>query len=128
MVGVQNSGPAAMFAVRSRIASMMSSGYSGARGEAGVLEVVDAGREPAADLLGPMRVRDDRQVAPVRLVDDGLHFLHRHLVLVDQLDDVDAGVGELAAPWRARRRRPLTPQRNSSVPGYGSCWMNGPET
>ena len=75
---------------------MMSSGYSGARGEAGVLEAVHAGREPAANLFRAMRVRDHRQTALVRLVDHGAHFVERHLILIDQLDDVDAGVGEPA--------------------------------
>ena len=32
----------------------------------------------------------------MRFVDHGSDFFHRHLVLVDQLDDVDAGIGELA--------------------------------
>ncbi len=31
----------------------------------------------------------------VRFVDDGLHFVHRHLVLVDELDNVDSRVSEL---------------------------------
>ncbi len=63
--------------------------------EARVLEAIHAGQEPAADLLGPVRVRDDRLAARVRFVHDGAHFVHRHLVLVDQLDDVDSGVGDL---------------------------------
>ena len=96
---------------------MMSVGILGRGRQAGVLEAVDAGGEPAADLLGPVRVRDDRLAVLVRLVHDGAHFVHRHLVLIDQLDDVDAGVGELLAPSRARRRRPLTPQRYASVLG-----------
>ena len=32
----------------------------------------------------------------MRFVDDGRDLLHRHLVLIDQLDDVDAGVRQLA--------------------------------
>ncbi len=96
IVGVQKSGPRLIFAVRSRIIAMMSCGILRRGGQAGVLEAVDAGGEPAANLFGPMRVRDDRQLALVRFVDDGAHFLHRHLVLIDQLDDVDAGVGQLA--------------------------------
>ena len=31
----------------------------------------------------------------MRFSDDGLHFLHRHLILIDQLDDVHAGIGQL---------------------------------
>ena len=72
----------------------MSAGILRRRRQAGVLEIIDADGESAADLLGPMRVRDDRQFARVRFVDDRFRFLQRHLVLVDQLDDVDAGVGE----------------------------------
>ena len=95
IVGVQNSGPDRHLrrALANRLDDVVGILRRGR--EAGVLEVVDAGREAAADLLGPMRVRDDRQVALVRLVDDGLHFVQRHLILIDQLDDVDAGVGEL---------------------------------
>ena len=40
-----------------------------------------------------MRMRDDWQLL-VRLIDHGFHFLHRHFVLVDQLDDVDPGIRE----------------------------------
>jgi len=29
--------------------------------------------------------------------------------------------------WRRASRAPSTPQRNSSVPGYGAFWMKGPE-
>ena len=75
-----------------------------------------------------MRVRDDRQAVLVRLVHDRAHLVHRHLILIDQLDDVDAGVGEPAHLGAGVVACPLTPQRNYSVPGYGSCWMNGPET
>ena len=70
----------------------------------GVLEAVDADRKPAADLLGTMRVRDDRLAALVRFVHDRAHLVDRHLILIDQLDDVDAGVGDLPH-LRARRRR-----------------------
>ena len=93
-----------------------------------MLEAVDAGGEPAANLLRPMRVRDDRQPALVRLVDHRAHLVHRHLVLVDQLDDVDPGVGELAAPWRARRRRPSRPSGTAPCPDTARFWMNGPDT
>jgi len=63
--------------------------------QAGVLESIHAGNEAAADLVRPMRMGDDRLVMPMRLVDHRVDLLHRHLVLVDQLDDVDAGVGDL---------------------------------
>jgi hypothetical protein len=43
-----------------------------------------------------MRVGDDRQAAVVGFGDDDPDFVGRHLILVDQLDDVDAGVRELA--------------------------------
>ena len=89
----------------------------GRRGQAGVLEAVDARLQAAADFLRAVRVRDHRQLVRVRLVDDGLHFGIAHLVLVDQLDHVDAGLRPACAPWRAHRAGESTPQRNSSVPG-----------
>ena len=41
-------------------------------------------------------MRDDRQFAFVRFVDDCLHFLHRHLILIDQLDHIDASFSQRA--------------------------------
>ena len=105
---------------------MMSAGYSGAARQPGVFETVHACGEAATDLFRAMRVRDHGKITLVRFVDDGAHLLHRHLVLIDQLDDVHAAVGELCTFARASAT-PFTPQRNP-LPGYGSCWMNGPET
>ena len=61
-----------------------------------MLEVVHAGREAAANFFRAMRVRDDHEVRLVRFVDDRADFLHRHLILIDQLDDVHAGFGQLS--------------------------------
>ena len=126
-VGVQKNGPRLIFAVRSRISVDDVVGVLGRRREPRVLEAVDAGRSAAPDLFGTMRVRDDRQPRLCASSTTALHLVDRHLILIDQLDDVDAGLGELAH-FRARVVGPFTPQRNDSVPGYGSCWMNGPET
>ena len=62
--------------------------------ETGVLEAIHADGQSAPNLFRPVRMRDDWKFARVRFVDDRLHFFHRHLVLIDQLDDVDSGVGE----------------------------------
>jgi hypothetical protein len=70
-------------------------------GQTGVLEVVDADRQPAADFLRAVRMSHHLQAPLVRLVDHGFRFLVSHLVLVDQLDHVDAGIGQavdLVAP------------------------------
>ena len=101
MVGVQKSGPAAPRAVRSCSIVHDVRRILGRRRHARVLEVVDAGDETAPNLFRAVRVRDDGKPALVRFVDDGAHFVHRHLVLVDQLDDVHAGVRELPH-FRAR--------------------------
>ena len=55
-----------------------------------MLEVVDAELEAAADFLHAMRVRDDRLARRVRRLHDRGDFGVGHLVLVDQLDEVDA--------------------------------------
>ena len=65
------------------------------RAEAGVLEAVDAVFQADADLVLAVRVRDDGLAALVRRLDDRADLVLRHLVLVDQLDDVDAGVDDL---------------------------------
>ena len=80
-VGVQNNGPRFICAVRSRMASITSGGYSGAAARPVCLEVVDAGPQPPSNLLGPMRMRDDRQTVLMGFVDDRGDFAHRHLVL-----------------------------------------------
>ena len=67
---------------------------TGCRRQPGVFEIVDADLEAASDFVGTVRVRHHRQPVLVRFVDDGLCFLVGHLVLVDQLDDVDAGIGQ----------------------------------
>ena len=62
-------------------------------------------------------MRDDRLPSFVRLVDDRLDLVERHLVLVDQLDDVDAGVGQLA-DFRARVLGTLSlPSGTARFPG-----------
>src|SRR6185503_23310 len=43
-----------------------------------------------------MGVRDNRQLSFVCFVNDGLNFLHRHLVLVDELDYINATISECA--------------------------------
>src|SRR6516165_2461524 len=63
--------------------------------ETGVLEAIDADRQSTSNLFRAVRMRDDWKFARVRFVHDCFYFFHRHLVLVDQLDDVDAGVGKL---------------------------------
>ena len=64
--------------------------------EAGVFEAVHAGRQPAANLFRAMGMRNDRQAALVRLPHHRGQFVERHLIVVDELDDVDARVGEPA--------------------------------
>jgi len=66
----------------------------GRRLQAGVLEIIHAHRESAPDLLGAVRMRYHRQLARVGLVHDGADLLGGHLILIDQLDHVHAGVGQ----------------------------------
>src|SRR5262249_11041298 len=68
----------------------------GRRRQAGVLEAIDSGLQPAANLFGTVRMRDHREPVFVRFVDHGADFIHRHLILVDQLYDIDSGIGQLA--------------------------------
>ena len=92
-----------------------------------MFEAVHAGRQPAANLFRAMGMSNDRQAALVRLPHHRGQFVERHLIVIDQLDHVDPGVGEppdLGASVVAAGH----PQRNCSVPGYGAFWMNGPET
>ena len=49
-------------------------------------------------------MRDDGKVAAVRFIDDGLHLIERHLILIDQLDHIDAAVGELVRVVRGGGR------------------------
>ena len=42
-----------------------------------------------------MCVRHHRKFVRVRFIHHRLYLLHRHLVLIDELDDVDAGIGKL---------------------------------
>ena len=44
---------------------------------------------------------DDRKLAFVRLVDNCSHLVHRHLILIDQLDHIDACFSQ-RAHFRAR--------------------------
>ena len=46
----------------------------------------------------------------VRFVYDGLHFLHRHLILIDQLNHVDPASASVRTFARASST-PFTPQR-----------------
>ena len=66
------------------------------RGQAGMLEIINADFQPEKDLLGTVGVTDNPQAARMRLVDDGAGFCGGHLVLVDQLDDINAGIGQRA--------------------------------
>ena len=68
---------------------------TGRCGETGVLKAIDTRCEPAPDFFRAMRVRNDRQFVRVGFVHDRLHFFHRHLVLIDKLDDVHSGVRKL---------------------------------
>ena len=60
-----------------------------------MLKAINSGREAASDFFGAMRVRHHRKFVCVRFVHHRLHFLHRHLILIDQLDDVDSSAGKL---------------------------------
>ena len=70
-------------------------GITGGGRQARVLEAINPGREAATDFVGAMRVRYHRKFVGMRFVHHRLHFLHRHLILIDKLDDVDAGVVKL---------------------------------
>ena len=61
-----------------------------------MLKAIYAGFQAAQDFDWPMGVSDDSQLRLVGFVDDGVHFVHRHLILVDQLDGVNSRLGELA--------------------------------
>ena len=78
-----------------------------------MFEVVDIPLQAHADLVHPVRVRDDHLAALVRRLDHRLHLGVRHLILVYQLDHVDAGVSSVVTFLRASSA-PLTPQRNAS--------------
>ena len=51
---------------------------------------------PRADFVGPMRMSHHREMVRVSLLDHRLDLVFLHQVLVDELDDVDAGGGQLA--------------------------------
>ena len=90
-------------------------GIFGRGRKARVLEVIHTGGKAPADLLRPVRVRHHRQMVLVRLVHYGAHLVHGHLVLIDQLDDVDAGRGEalhLGAGIRFAIHTPAEPLRS----------------
>ena len=57
-----------------------------------MFEVVDIPLQAHADLVHPVRVRDDHLAALVRRLDHRLHLGVRHLILIDQLDHVHPGV------------------------------------
>ncbi len=64
--------------------------------EPGVLEIVDAVFQPETDFVGPVRMRDDGKLSFVSLINDRGDFFRLHLILVDQLDAIDAALGELS--------------------------------
>ena len=57
-----------------------------------MFETIDANSQSATNFIRPMRVRDDRKFVRVRFINDRFCFFQRHLILVDHLDDVDAGI------------------------------------
>jgi hypothetical protein len=58
-------------------------GITGRCSQAGMLKAIDTDSESTPNLFRAMCVRDDRKFVRMRFIDDGLHFVHRHLVLVD---------------------------------------------
>src|SRR5437763_13463017 len=42
-----------------------------------------------------MSMSNDRQLVSMSLVGHCFHFLHRHLILIDQFDDVNSGIRQL---------------------------------
>src|SRR5207248_6029967 len=64
-------------------------------GQSGVLETIHARSQAATDFLGTMGMCYDGKFVRMRFVHHRFHFFHRHLILIDELDDVDSGVGEL---------------------------------
>ena len=86
-----------------------------------MLEVVDAEAQAASDLFHAVAVCDDWTCLT------GARFRRRHafgvghLILVDQLDDVDTHLHDLL-DFAFASSAPLTPQRNSfSYSSYGAC-------
>src|SRR5262249_50675985 len=59
--------------------------------QAGMLETVYACLQPATNLFGSVCVGDYGQLVLVCLINDGEDFFHSHLVLIDQLDEIDPG-------------------------------------
>ena len=60
-----------------------------------MLEAIHAVLESEADLRLAVRVRHDREAGCVRRLHHRRHLRLRHLVLIDELDDVHPGLGEL---------------------------------
>ena len=60
-----------------------------------MLEAIDTHGEADPDLLHPVRMSDDRLPVPMRRLDHGTHLVSRHLILVDELDEIDAGIHQL---------------------------------
>ena len=60
-----------------------------------MLETIHARSQAATDFLGTMGMCYDGKFVRMRFVHHRFHFFHRHLILIDELDDVDSGVGEL---------------------------------
>ena len=68
---------------------------AGFRAEPGVLEAIHPVFEPEPDLGFAVCMCHHREPRRVRGLDHGRHFRLRHLVLIDQLDDVHAGLRQL---------------------------------
>ena len=59
-----------------------------------MLEAIHSGEQTTSDLLRPVGVSGHCQTMAVGLVDHGIPLLLGHLVLIDQLDDIDTSLGE----------------------------------
>ena len=62
--------------------------------QARVLEAIHVVLEPTPDFLKAVRVCHDRQVMRVSLLDHRPDFVFLHQVLINELDDIDAGRGQ----------------------------------
>jgi len=69
-----------------------------------VCQAINAPLQPAADFFGTMRVGHYRELVFVSFIYDRFDFSHRHLILIDQLDQIDSGFGE-HPHFGARHRR-----------------------
>src|ERR1700730_8672078 len=60
-----------------------------------MFKVIDPGLQSTPDFLGPVGMRDYRQLVLMRLLYYRSHFVHLHLILVDELDAIHPGVCQL---------------------------------